>query len=68
MFNHRTLDLHYLVFCMALAEGLASLYELSVEQRQMLNDGAKNAASKFNRRTLRLTRVSQSMYINIFFF
>lgn len=62
MFNHRTLDLHYLVFCMALAEGLASLYELSVEQKQMLNDSAKSAASKFNRRTLRLARRSQSMW------
>lgn len=63
MFNHRTLDLHYLVFCMALAEGLASLYELSVEQRQMLNESAKAVASKFNRRTLRLARLSQSKVI-----
>lgn len=63
MFNHRTLDLHYLVFCMALAEGLASLYELSVEQKQMLNESAKSAASKFNRRTLRLARLSQSIII-----
>lgn len=65
MFNHRTLDLHYLVFCMALAEGLASLYELSVEQRQMLNESAKAVASKFNRRTLRLARLSQSKVIGL---
>lgn len=58
MFNHRTLDLHYLVFCMALAEGLASLHDLSAEQKQMLNDGLKVAASKFNRRTLRLKRLN----------
>lgn len=60
IFNHRTLDLHYLVFCMALAEGLASLYELSSDQKQILNDGLKHAASKFNRRTLRLKRLSTS--------
>lgn len=64
MFNHRTLDLHYLVFCMALAEGLASLYDLSAEQKQMLNDGLKAAASKFNRRTLRLKRFSSSSPVN----
>lgn len=64
MFNHRTLDLHYLVFCMALAEGLASLYDLSVEQKQMLNEGLKAAASKFNRRTLRLKRFSSSSPVN----
>lgn len=60
MFNHRTLDLHYLVFCMALAEGLSSLYDLSTEQKQMLNDGLKVAASKFNRRTLRMKRFMSS--------
>ncbi|XP_037034806.1 spatacsin [Bradysia coprophila] len=60
MFNHRPLDLHYLVFCMALAEGLASLYDLSVEQRKMLSDGVKLASSKFNRRTLTSTRLSQT--------
>lgn len=60
IFNHRTIDLHYLVFCMALAENLASLFDLSTEQKQMLNDGLKNAASKFNRRTLRLRRLNTS--------
>lgn len=58
IFNKRTIDLHYLVFGMALAEGLASLYDLSAEQKQMLNDGLKQAASKFNRRTLRLKRLN----------
>lgn len=56
IFNHRTVDLHYLVFCMALAEGLASLRELSIEQKQILSEGLKHAASKFNKRTLRLIR------------
>lgn len=60
IFNHRTIDLHYLVFCMALAESLASLYDLSTEQKQMLNAGLKQAASKFNRRTLRLKRMNTS--------
>ncbi|XP_031632932.1 spatacsin [Contarinia nasturtii] len=60
IFSHRTIDLHYLVFCMALAESLASLYDLSSEQKQMLNDGLKHAASKFNRRTLRLKRLNTS--------
>lgn len=60
IFNHRSIDLHYLVFCMALAENLASLYELSTEQKQMLNAGLKQAASKFNRRTLRLKRMNTS--------
>ncbi|XP_055311007.1 spatacsin [Sitodiplosis mosellana] len=60
IFNHRTIDLHYLVFCMALAESLANLYDLSTEQKQMLNAGLKQAASKFNRRTLRLKRMNTS--------
>lgn len=58
MFNHRPLDLHYLVFCMALAEGLATLYDLTYEQRQMLTDDAKSAASRFNRRTLNKNQLS----------
>lgn len=58
MFNYRTLDLHYLVFGMALAEGLATLYDLTTEQKQMLNESLKTAASKFNRRTLRLRHSS----------
>lgn len=60
MFNYCTIDLHYIVFCMALAEGLTSILDLSVEQKQMLNEGIKTAASKFNRRTLRLMRKSSS--------
>lgn len=60
IFNIRTNDLHYLVFCMALAEGLANLYDLSAEQKQILNDGQKLAAPKFNRRSFRLKRVNTS--------
>lgn len=60
IFNHRTVDLHYLVFCMALCENLASLYDLSADQKQMLSDGLKHAASKFNKRTLRLRPLSAS--------
>lgn len=44
---------------MALAEGLATLYDLSGEQRKMLIDGVKSAASQFNRRTLQSARLNQ---------
>lgn len=60
IFNYRTIDLHYLVFAMALAEGLANLYDLSAEQKQILNDGQKPAAPKFNRRNFRLKRMNTS--------
>lgn len=36
------------------------MYDLSTEQKQMLNAGLKQAASKFNRRTLRLKRMNTS--------
>lgn len=73
IFNHRTLDLHFLVYCMALAEGLATLYDLSLEQRQMLSDGVKSAISRFNRRTLqqtgkRTTELSAGEYLLIILF
>lgn len=58
IFNKRTIDLSSLAFCMALAEGLANLYDLSAEQKQMLNDGLKQTSSKFDRRTLRLKRLN----------
>lgn len=60
IFNYRTNDLHYLMFCMALAEGLANLYDLSTEQKQILSDGQKQAAPKFQRRSFRLKRVNTS--------
>lgn len=50
IFVHRPLDLHLLVFCMALAEGLASLSDLSAEQEQMNRDARKFAMSRFGRR------------------
>lgn len=59
-FNHRTLDLHFLVYCMALSEGLVTLYDLSQEQRQMFSDGVKSAISRFNRRTLQQTGKRES--------
>lgn len=47
---------------MALAEGLATLYDLSNEQRKMLNEGVKTAVQHFNRRMLRSTRMIQGKH------
>lgn len=60
IFDYRTIDLHYLVFGMALAEGLSHLNDLSSEQKQMLNDGTKQTVPKFNRRAVRLKRMNTS--------
>ncbi|XP_058814826.1 spatacsin [Topomyia yanbarensis] len=60
IFDQRPVDLHFIVFCMALAESLVSLYNLSKEERLMLNEDYKRAANRFQRRTLRSTRISQS--------
>lgn len=61
LFDYRTIDLHYLAFGMALAEGLAHLNDLSSEQKQMLNDGTKPAmVPKFSRRPVRLKRMNTS--------
>lgn len=60
IFDQRPIDLHFIVFCMALAESLVSLYNLSKEERLMLNEDYKRASNRFQRRTLRSSRVSQS--------
>ncbi|XP_052864582.1 uncharacterized protein LOC128271180 [Anopheles cruzii] len=60
IFEQRPIDLHFIVFCMALAEGLVSLYNLSKEERMLLNEDSARTAGKFQRRTLRISRVSQS--------
>lgn len=62
IFLHRPLDLHYLVFCMALAEGLASLSDLSPEQAQMNRDARKFAMSRFNRRRPAMRANSQCKF------
>ncbi|XP_062548854.1 spatacsin isoform X2 [Armigeres subalbatus] len=60
IFDQRPNDLHFIVFCMALAESLVSLYNLTKEERLMLNEDFKRASNRFQRRTLRSSRVSQS--------
>ncbi|XP_055544152.1 uncharacterized protein LOC129729540 [Wyeomyia smithii] len=60
IFEQRPVDLHFIVFCMALAESIVSLYNLSKEERLMLNEDYKRAANRFHRRTLRSSRISQS--------
>lgn len=52
LFEYRPIDLHFVVFCMALAEGLTTLYNLSPEERQILSEIEKSSFSKFNKRTL----------------
>uniref|UniRef100_A0A182Q242 Spatacsin C-terminal domain-containing protein n=1 Tax=Anopheles farauti TaxID=69004 RepID=A0A182Q242_9DIPT len=63
IFEQRPLDLHFIVFCMALAEGLVSLYNLSKEERMLLNEDSARSTGRFQRRTLRISRVSQSSQI-----
>uniref|UniRef100_A0A2M4A770 Spatacsin C-terminal domain-containing protein n=1 Tax=Anopheles triannulatus TaxID=58253 RepID=A0A2M4A770_9DIPT len=60
IFEQRPVDLHFVVFCMALAEGLISLYNLSKEERMVLNEDSVRSSGRFQRRTLRISRVSQS--------
>ncbi|XP_053690600.1 spatacsin [Sabethes cyaneus] len=60
IFEQRPVDLHFIVFCMALAESIVSIYNLSKEERLMLNEDYKRAANRFQRRTLRTSRISQS--------
>ncbi|XP_035777245.1 uncharacterized protein LOC118458659 [Anopheles albimanus] len=63
IFEQRPVDLHFVVFCMALAEGLVSLYNLSKEERMLLNEDSVRSSGRFQRRTLRISRVSQSSAI-----
>nr|XP_029720124.1 spatacsin-like [Aedes albopictus] len=60
IFDQRPNDLHFIVFCMALAESLVSLYNLTKEERLMLNEDFKRASNRFQRRTLRTSRISAS--------
>ncbi|XP_055596606.1 uncharacterized protein LOC129746759 [Uranotaenia lowii] len=59
IFEQRPVDLHFIVFCMGLAESLCSLYNLSKEERLMLNEDYKRTANRFERRTLRSRGFSQ---------
>uniref|UniRef100_A0A1A9W2C1 Spatacsin_C domain-containing protein n=1 Tax=Glossina brevipalpis TaxID=37001 RepID=A0A1A9W2C1_9MUSC len=52
LFEVRPLDLRFIVFCMALAEGLSNVYIMSADERQLFGEIEKTAFSKFNKRTL----------------
>lgn len=52
LFEFRSMDLHFLVFCMALAEGLTTIQNMTKEEKITLTDIEKIAFSMFNKRTL----------------
>ncbi|XP_030386923.1 spatacsin [Scaptodrosophila lebanonensis] len=52
LFEFRPNDLRFIVFSMALAEGVTSIFNLSTKERQLLAEIEKGAYSKFNRLTL----------------
>lgn len=52
LFEFRSMDLHFLVFCMALAEGLTTIQNMTKEEKLTLTDIEKIAFSMFNKRTL----------------
>ncbi|XP_017959195.2 spatacsin [Drosophila navojoa] len=52
LFEFRPNDLRFIVFAMALAEGMTSIANLSNKERQLLSDIEKSAFPKFNRLTL----------------
>lgn len=60
IFEQRPYDLHFIVFCMGLAESVLSLYNLSKEERITLNEDYKRTSNRFQRRTLRSSKMSQS--------
>lgn len=59
MFNRTPHDLRYVILCMDLAEGSTSVYRIPVEERKALNSD-RFGASRLNRRTLLVSRFSQS--------
>ncbi|XP_067632003.1 spatacsin isoform X2 [Eurosta solidaginis] len=52
LFECRPIDLRFVVFCMALAEGVTTIFSMSPEERQMLRDIEISSFAKFNKRTL----------------
>lgn len=52
LFESRSMDLRILVFCMALAEGLTTMQNMTKEEKVTLTDIEKIAFSRFNKRTL----------------
>ncbi|KAL5274526.1 SPG11 family protein [Megaselia abdita] len=49
LFEYRSMDLHFLVFCMALAEGLTTIQDMTKEEKVTLTN---ISCSIFNKRTL----------------
>ncbi|XP_075147021.1 uncharacterized protein LOC142221248 isoform X2 [Haematobia irritans] len=52
LFDLRPLDLRFIVFCMALAESMSSIYSMSADERQLLGEIERSSFSKFTKRTL----------------
>ncbi|XP_037954698.1 spatacsin-like [Teleopsis dalmanni] len=52
LFKCRPIDLRFVVFCMALAEGITTIFNMVPEERQLLSDIEKSSFAKFNKRTL----------------
>lgn len=52
LFDIRPLDLRFLVFCMALAESMSTVYCMSADERQLLGEIERSSFSKFTKRTL----------------
>ncbi|XP_017003047.3 spatacsin [Drosophila takahashii] len=59
LFEFRPNDLRFIVFAMALAEGMTSISNLSSKERQLLGEIEKSAFPKFNRITLNQNVVSR---------
>ncbi|XP_058978649.1 uncharacterized protein LOC101894184 [Musca domestica] len=52
LFDIRPLDLRFIVFCMALAESMSTVYCMSADERQLLSEIERSSFSKFTKRTL----------------
>ncbi|XP_068146552.1 spatacsin [Drosophila tropicalis] len=52
LFEFRPNDLRFIVFAMALAEGMTTVSTLAIKERQLLSEVEKSAFPKFNRITL----------------
>ena len=58
MFDRKPNDLSFLVYCMALAEKLVTIYDLPRKERQLIFETSSSASKQFNKFTLRMKRSS----------
>lgn len=58
MFDRKPNDLSFLVYCMALAEKLVTIYDLPRKERQLIFETSSSASKQFNKFTLRMKRNS----------